>query len=70
MTDTARFAGERLQDALAELSRKGVRQVRILDMTSKKGEGYDQWRVVNAARGSDEEAVTLWVSRFPLKQNP
>jgi len=65
MTDSARFAGERLEDVLSELSREGVRQVRLLDMTSKKGEGYSHWRVVKAAWQDEDNEVTLWVSRFP-----
>ena len=65
MTDTSRFAGEALETVLAELERISVRQARLLDLTSKKGEGYDCWRVIRAELSEDAQTATLWVSRFP-----
>jgi len=65
MTDLTRLSGEVLEDALAGLEALSVRQVRLLDLTSKKGEGYDCWRVLRAEASEDAQTVTLWVSRFP-----
>ncbi len=65
MTDPFLLAGETLEDALARLERESVRQVRLLDMTSRKGEGYDGWRVVRAHISEDAQTADLWVCRFP-----
>lgn len=65
MTDPSLFTGELLENVLVRLENDAVPQVRLLDITSKKGEGYLCWRVVRAHVSEDAQTATLWVSRFP-----
>ena len=65
MTDPSLLSGELLEDVLERLEKDSVQQVRLLDMTSKKGEGYHSWRVVRARISEDGKSADLWVGRFP-----
>jgi len=66
MTDP-RWYGEPLDDVLSQLPKLGVHSVRLVDLTSKKAEGYPEWRVVKVRRDGASGRAELWVCRFPGK---